>query len=383
MNKYPIKQLATTIDMEQKDLISQTISFLRFPLIIGVILIHADLSTITIAGNKCYINNIDYPIYTQISYFFSQIISRVAVPLFFFISGFLFFYKTQIFNSNIYLQKIKKRIHTIVIPYLIWNLLVILYHLCAQLIVPELLSTKNKPICDFSISDWVFAFWNTYPIYHDSNLPINFPLWFIRDLIIVIIFSPLLYLAIQKLSKTIVIALGLFWFSNIWFKIPGFSVDAFFFFTFGAYFSIKKKNFINLMKPLSKLCTILYLIIIVIELLNNQFSFIKDYIEYIHKLGILLGIISVITISAHFISKGKWKTNSFLAKSTFFLYAYHSIPLGIIIKLSLMYIKPYTEFSLLIIYFGSTIIITIIGLMIYHLIKTYFPRFTAFITGGR
>lgn len=368
--------------MEQKDLISQTICFLRFPLIIGVILIHADLSTIPIDSNEC-INNIDYPIYTQISYFFSQIISRIAVPLFFFISGFLFFYKTQIFNSNIYLQKIKKRIHTIVIPYLIWNLLVILYRLCTQLIVPELISSNNKPIYDFSISDWLFAFWNTYPIYHELNMPINIPLWFIRDLIVVVVFSPLLYLAIQKLSKNIVVLLGLLWISNTWFNVSGLSIDAFFFFTFGAYFSIKKKNFISLMKPFSKLFIVLYLIIIIIELLNNQFNFVQDYIKYIHNLGILLGIISVITISAYFISKGRWKANSFLANSTFFLYAYHATPLGVIIKLSLMYIKPYTEFSLLIIYFGSTIIITLIGLMIYYLIKTHLPRFTAFITGGR
>lgn len=366
--------------MEQKDLASETISFLRFPLIIGVILIHADFSTLPIAG-KC-ISNIDYPIYTQVSYFFSQIISKIAVPLFFFISGFLFFYKTPIFNSNIYLKKIKKRIHTIVIPYLIWNLLVILYRLCSQLIVPELLSSNNKPICDFSISDWIFCFWNTYPIYHESNMPINIPLWFLRDLIVVIIFSPLLYLTIKKLSKTIVVILGLLWISNTWFNITV-GINAFFFFTFGAYFSIKQKNFINLMKPYSKLCTSLYLIIIIIELLNNQFSFIKDYIEYLHKLGIFLGIISVITVSAYFIQKGKWKTNPFLAKSTFFLYAYHAIPLGIIIKLSLMYLKPYTEFSLLITYFGSTLVITLIGLLIYHLIKTYLPQITAFITGGR
>lgn len=370
--------------MEQKDLISQTISFLRFPLIIGIILIHADLSGIVIAGNKC-INNIDYPIYINTSYLFSQIIARTCVPLFFFISGFLFFYKTQIFTKNTYLQKLKKRIHTILIPYIIWNLVSILFYLCIQHISPELQSGNNKLICNYDLFDWFFAFWDTNFIKHIDGIgmPINYPLWFIRDLMVVILFSPLLYLTVQKLSKAIIIILGLLWISNTWINITGFSIDAFFFFTFGAYFSIKKKSFINLMRPYLKPCTILYLIIIIIELLNNQFNFIKDYIEYLHKLGILLGIISVITISAYFISKGKWKSNSFLAQSTFFLYAYHILPLNFVIKLSLKYIKPYTELSLLATYFGSTIIITLIGLMIYQLIKTYLPRFTALITGGR
>lgn len=364
--------------MEQENLISKTISFLRFPLIIGVILIHADLSKIIIAGHKC-INNIDYPIYANISYLFSNIIAQISVPLFFFISGFLFFYKVQIFNNKVYLQKIKNRIHTILIPYIFWNLLILLFYLCAQYIFPELLSGENKLIHNYSLSDWIFAFWDGTP----NKLPINEPLWFIRDLMVVVVFSPLLYLAIQKLSKTIVFALGLLWISYIWFRIPGFSIDAFFFFTFGSYFSIKKKNFINLMKPYSKPCTILYLIIIIIELLNYKISFISEYIKYIHSLGILMGINSVITISAYFISKCKWRTNLSLAKSTFFLYAYHILPLNFVIKLSLKYIKPYTELSLLITYFGSTIIITLIGLIIYHFIRIYFPRFTTFITGGR
>lgn len=371
--------------MEQKDLISQTISFLRFPLIIGVILIHADLSTITIAGNKC-INNIDYPICTNIIYVFSQIIARIAVPLFFFISGFLFFYKTQIFNSNIYLLKIKKRIHSILIPYIFWNLLIILFYLCAQNILPELLSGRHKPICDYGISDYFFAFWDTNIIDHinGTGYPINVPLWFIRDLMVVIVFSPLFYFSIKKFSKAIIIILGFLWISNIWFKITGLSIDAFFFFSLGTYFSIKKRNFISLKQPYSQLYILLYIVIIVTELLNYQISFMEDFIlGYIHRIGILLGILSAITISAYFISKDKWKSSSLLTKSTFFLYAYHILPLTFVIKLSLKYIKPYTELSLLATYFGSTIIITLIGLMIYHLIKTYLPRFTAFITGGR
>lgn len=370
--------------MEQKDLTSRIISFLRFPLIIGVIIIHADFSNIAIAGHKC-INNIDYPAYTCISYLFSQIIARIAVPLFFFISGFLFFYKTQIFNSSTYLQKIKKRIHTILIPYVFWNLLVIIFYLCIQSILPELLSGQNKPILNYSLSDYLFAFWDTNQISPTNNkgMPINYPLWFIRDLMVVIICSPLLYFAIQKLSKAIIFILGLLWISNTWLNITGFSIDAFFFFTFGAYFSIKKKDFISLMQPYFKLYIILYAIILMTELLNHQISFIKDYVKYIHNIGILLGLLSAITLSAHFISQNKWKVNSYLTKSTFFIYAYHALPLTFFIKLSLNFIKPYTEFSLLITYWGSAIITTLIGLLIYHLIKTCLPKFTAFITGGR
>jgi fucose 4-O-acetylase-like acetyltransferase len=42
------------------------------------------------------------------------------VPVFFFISGFLFFYSVD-FNTDVYKRKIKSRVKTLLIPYIIWN----------------------------------------------------------------------------------------------------------------------------------------------------------------------------------------------------------------------------------------------------------------------
>lgn len=67
---------------------SQIIDFLRFPLIVGVVFIHGALTTPnTELGNDVYI----FPIFYYCSQFMSNILGRLAVPLFFLISGFLFF----------------------------------------------------------------------------------------------------------------------------------------------------------------------------------------------------------------------------------------------------------------------------------------------------
>ena len=76
--------------MTNEELQSKTIDFLRFPLIVGVVLIHAHITGMTIKGNDVLRGN-SFPVCDTISYFFSEVVARMAVPLFFFISGFLFF----------------------------------------------------------------------------------------------------------------------------------------------------------------------------------------------------------------------------------------------------------------------------------------------------
>ena len=109
------------------ELQSQTIIWLRLPLVLLVLLIHVnpqnreiftpiqtiDVSHLTIA-------NI-YSIIGRVGYYFSQ----VAVPFFFFTSGYFFFYKIREWNSRCYKTKVKKRLKTLFVPYLLWNILAI------------------------------------------------------------------------------------------------------------------------------------------------------------------------------------------------------------------------------------------------------------------
>ena len=72
-------------------LLSNTINFLRFPLTVAVVYIHFNISRkgISVHGLNYGTDNPDW--YTFIINLFSSVIASIAVPLFFLISGYLFF----------------------------------------------------------------------------------------------------------------------------------------------------------------------------------------------------------------------------------------------------------------------------------------------------
>lgn len=54
--------------------------------------------------------------------FFSQGVCRIAVPFYFIVSGFLFFRDFN-WSTAWFLKKYKSRVHSLVIPYVLWGLL--------------------------------------------------------------------------------------------------------------------------------------------------------------------------------------------------------------------------------------------------------------------
>ena len=99
---------------------STAIDVLRLPLAIMVVFIH-------ISPKVFCISDCQYPIFTGrgllnfVEILCSNVISHIAVPTFFFISGLLFFLNIQTWSWSKYLTKIKSRFNTIVIPYMLWN----------------------------------------------------------------------------------------------------------------------------------------------------------------------------------------------------------------------------------------------------------------------
>lgn len=358
-------------------LCSQTIAFLRFPLIIGVVFIHS-LADSGPADNIGINENCTYPVYTTISYLFSRILPLISVPLFFFFSGFLFFHVAA-FNKEIYVRKLKKRVRALLIPYVIWNLLYLLLIFTIQSIAPETISKNTVLIKDYRFSELIESFW----IWKMANVegPINISLWFIRDLMVMIVLSPGIYFILKKLKHYALVIFGIFYISEYWFSIPGFSIPALFFFSSGAYFSIYKKDFIQPARHHLFVFGILYFLLTTILLVFHQEK--KCWITYVTNLYILIGILFTIGLTAHFIAKGKWKMSSFLSESSFFIYVSHFAILERIIKVLYRSLHPHTDGMLLLIYFVCPVITVCIGLSAYYLLRRYLPKTTALLTGNR
>jgi peptidoglycan/LPS O-acetylase OafA/YrhL len=373
------------IELSGDELLSKTISFLRFPLIVGVLFIHSYFSGDFVMGGERYISitTSNYPFFSQISYLLSnRILSCLAVPLFFVFSGFLFFAKIEGFDRTIYLQKLSKRIRSLLVPFLFWNLLTLLFFFLAQTFMSSFLSGKNMLLRDYNIIDWLWAFWDASRIGIGlPGFPIDYPLWFIRDLMVVICISPLIYFLIKKLHYFVLIVLSVLWISGYSFHIYGLSMLSIYFFSVGAYFSIYRKNIIEVLKPFFPSSIYLYLLFVAIEIFF--YPEYKNWMLYLHNVGMLFGLIAVITTTAHFVSRGTWRDNKLLDNSSFFVYAYHALPLAASIKILFLILRPHSESSLLLIYFASPLITILIGLFFYALFRKYLPSFTTIITGGR
>ena len=121
----------------------------------------------------------------KFSFFFSRSITQFAVPMFFMLSGISFF---KGYNNEKYLTKIKSRIHTLVIPYLLWNTVWMLWEIfCSYSFVSKFSATGEQyPLTIASILKGIFFY------------GCNTPFWFLFDIIIFSFAAPLLFVIIRN-----------------------------------------------------------------------------------------------------------------------------------------------------------------------------------------
>ena len=360
--------------LSNDDVLSKTIMFLRFPLIVAVVFIHTNLTDVIINGTLL-VEEGQFPVYDVFRHIVTNELARIAVPLFFFISGFLFFYRSE-FSLAVYGMKLKKRVRTLLVPYLFWNIVVLLLFFLTQSFLSSMTSGRNELISDYSLSDWLNVFWN-----HREGMPICYQFWFIRDLMVVILFSPVVYYLIRYSKMLGLIVLSVLWIFDIWFEVPGISITAFFFFSFGAWFSINKRNFTADFRPLLLPSIVLYVIFLIANTLL-WYNKVTGY-EFLHHIGIIFGMVAVITLIASGIASGKLAVNPFLAGSSFFVYAYHGMPIALVVKYWIKLLQPVSEVTMVTGYILIPIFMVCVGVGVYAVMRKYLPSFTGLITGGR
>ncbi|MCI9286322.1 MAG: acyltransferase [Muribaculaceae bacterium] len=146
-----------------------------------------------------YIEGIKYSALNILEKFIGGGICSTAVPLFYIISGFLFFLKVPNGMMSI-MDKIRKRCRTLLVPYIIANILTFIFYVALNLVALRFSSVDH--VVNFKVLDTVSqgGFWGTMALVF-INPPIAFQLWFVRDLMVVVIFSPVIWIMLNVLSK--------------------------------------------------------------------------------------------------------------------------------------------------------------------------------------
>lgn len=382
--------------MNQNDTtLSNTIKYLRFPLTVGIILAHSNLGRLgfVVHGVQYGMNYPDWYYYFNV--LFSEVLACLCVPTFFVVSGYLFFYKTD-FDEKVYIQKLKKRFRTLMIPYLLWNLIALLVK--ATKMLPIFSSIfQNMGNIEFRFS--LIRLFRTF-FYDDGNsglfidhfqiihvttpLPINGPMWYVRDLMVIILLTPLIYWLTKKFKYWFIIGLAIYLYLFGHLLLPEGSylslvIDYMFFFSWGAYYSINKQN---LTSEMQKLKYVAYIFIPAIFI--DLFTIDTKYNTYIFLPYIIIGIISIFIITSILMEKGKLHINNTLANCSFFVFALHSLILNDLGKLLFMACQLNdTPLVLLFLYIAIPTITIVICVWLYKLLNKYLPTICGLLTGGR
>ena len=297
--------------MSEDRLQSRVIDFLRFPMAILVALCHCK-TLFGIAGGPA-------PTGQGVQIFLAEVLPHIAVPIFVFFSGYLFFYRTD-FSMTVYGQKLKRRAISLLLPYVIW---------CTIGIALAVLQGQ----CALTFKDFLYGFWDTtawmeLPSHIHAAFPADMPLWFVRDLMVMTVLAPVIWWLIKHTGPMLPILTGIWWFSHWMANIPGIGSQIVFFYCLGAWFSIKELNFVDVMRKWRVPIYVLALGFMVADflILNARFK-VSGALEYcwpIFNAFVLFGVFATIQLTASLLSaKPEWKASNFWITGSFFLYAVH------------------------------------------------------------
>ena len=264
------------------------------------------------------------------------------------------------------------------LPYVLWTLLFSLY-----LIAPFFYGL-SQPGWD-GVVDWNKGHNGIYGIFWSHKL-IDYPLWFIRDLIVMVALSPLLYVFVKFFKQWGIVFLAVVYVLNLRIPIPGFSTEAFLFFSTGLYFRKFGLNIIVFSKRFSKWFYLFSILFLGFEVyFYGKNDSLALTIRYLFE---LFGVFSTFSLASHWVQCPKYTANSFLASSSFFIFAAHvplmqtrflfNIPQGYLLKLNGLF--PGSAFVVYLLY---VVLVVSMCLAIYWLMRRFLPKTTSVLCGGR
>lgn len=372
--EFQTKNSIEVNDSQRKEETSRTIVAIRFLLMVFIVFIHSNgVTSFWDENGTEYFYNIPY-VENIVILFFTQVLARCAVPLFFLISGYLFYLK-----NYSYPILLKKKAKSLLIPFILWPVLYLILYTGKA----ALLHTDN-PYSGLKLKEWISVFigkyqWGTLP----ENPLLVFQFWYIRDLILLFIFSPILKRILDKRSLLIVFLAIFIWMqeSNLCQKNAHQGIC---FFVLGMYFA-KRNYYISDLDCIS--FKDLLIVLVILCPLDLYFMINDNKYSICHEFN-------VITISILMLKIGYWIQNrqSFfsiqrsLADYSFWLFALHQ-PLvqPLIINVYKRYLIPTNMYrgGYIIELLVTTLATVIICVGLGFVLRRIFPKLYSFMIGGR
>lgn len=352
---------------------SKRFNILKILFAIFVVFFHSNLSgKITFADG---VMTYEIPQWIKtICFTFSEAICGCANGGFFIIASILLYRKEFRWKDNM-----KKKIKSLIIPYIFGNLFVIFIYWIFQniSITKSFFGNSYNDINNFNFLRWIYVFGI------GCQYPANVPLWFVRNLLVLNVLSLVVKKCIDHFPKVSFIVLlinALFIKFDFYYLI----YPVYLFYWCLGYYIVKYRININVFDNKKLHVVIIYVLMIL--LMGTKYYFDIKEIETIKNIRtILTTLISLIFYYSVFSKNISSRLNTFMlkiSKYNFGIFLFHNIAIGFEHKLFIK-LLPISNISLLIDYFIPpiiTIVLIIVGLKILNIIM---PKTLSIITGSR
>ncbi len=364
-----------------REALAERIDLLRFLLIVGLVFLHygrfpgSDISPFE------GFHWTAHPVATFVNSFF-LFTFFTAVPLLSAISGWLFFKGTD-FSIAFYRRLYKRRARSILLPMVAWNALILALFLAICAIDPDssLLGIVRYDVADLHIKAVVNA------LFGITRHPINFQFWFLRDLLLTILVSPVLGLALRRAPALGLLALFGVWLGGYTLGIF-FRTDVVFFFYLGGYLQVRKVALPEFSRRAAVLLLVAYAIAVAARTLA-PLAFDETVPQVGYVLGMLtrlmriLGVLSFWAVAPFLLPTAPGRLLVWLGPLAFFLHALHW-PLNQFIKLGLARLMPGESSAVLLVNFFLTTVLTIAAaVLLARAMSRYCPAVFDILSGGR
>lgn len=362
---------------------SQRITALRFLLIIFVVFMHNNFTVELIAegvakgGAEVLFNQGIFGRWLQL--FISAGIARGAVPLFMLFAAYL-----QEIKNDPYPILLKKKTKSLFIPFILWSVFYIVSLNGLKLLLihffPSFVQHPDQTFLNWSAQDWFYSVFGYADCFDcEINQPMMvFQFWFLRDLIVLIIISPILRFAIRKYP--IVFLCTIFFVHIMSLSVYFVETQALFYYSLGLYWGIYD---IPLFEKIDKISWVESVLIFLFSFfLTWKFFF---YNSTVYWLMVFAACQILLKLSSMIVAYEKvFKTASYFASFSFFLFAVHApILQSAIQRIWLFFFPMKNQFFCIFEYFGVNILTILIGTGAGILLWKLCPRFFGLITGGR
>ena len=332
------------------------ITIISFACSILVIYIHANnLTTYGIDAKAVGFSRAVYVIQT-----YWANVTRIAVPMFFLISGFLLF---RTFEPSKMLDKWKTRAFSILLPYIIWCTIYYIYFiLCTNIPVLSNLVGSTTPV-PISLAEWLRWLW----------VDEYYTLWFLKSLIIYIALTPLIWLLLKNhLSKVptgLIILLVIIILKNQ-LQLNSELLADIEEYLIGSYIGINLSSWTYYKNKKLSIISLIYIAIMAL----TAFAYWNTVTEILLFLAIWF-VLDLITIPSD-------KALPWWMSITFFTYVAHDIPLEALEKV-IFILGGSTSPMALLDYIFAPLIIEVVLIFIAYILIRLTPKLWSLLSGGR